>query len=138
MAYDLSKLLVIGISSRALFDLDEEDRIFRTEGLQAFVDYQRKNEDVVLRPGSAFPLIKGLLGLNATGDRKVEVILLSKNHPDVCLRVLNSIEHHGLDITRAALTGGPPNTSPCFAFGVWWLSCSTDGPPVGCSSLLAF
>ncbi len=106
MAYDLSKLLVIGISSRALFDLDEEDRIFHAEGLQAFIDYQRKNEDVILRPGSAFPLIKGLLGLNSTDDRKVEVILLSKNHPDVCLRVFNSIEHHGLDITRAALTGG--------------------------------
>jgi hypothetical protein len=64
MSYDLSELLVIGISSRALFDLGDEDRIFQTEGLQAFIDYQRANEDVVLRPGSAFPLVNGLLGLN--------------------------------------------------------------------------
>jgi 5'-nucleotidase len=107
MSYDLSKLLVIGISSRALFDLEDEDRIFQTEGLQAFIDFQRTHEDVVLRPGSGFPLIKGLLGLNGGPDgRKVEVILLSRNHPDVSLRVFNSIDHDGLDITRAALTGG--------------------------------
>jgi len=107
MSYDLSKLLVIGISSRALFDLEEEDRIFQIDGLRAFIDYQRTHEDVVLRPGSVFPLIKGLLGLNGgPNGRKVEVILLSKNHPDVSLRVFNSIDHHGLDITRAALTGG--------------------------------
>lgn len=107
MAFDLSKLLVVGISSRALFDLQEEDRVFKTNGLSAFIDYQRGHEDVVLRPGSAFPLIKGLLGLNnGQGGRKIEVILLSKNHPDVSLRVFNSIRHHGLDITRAALTGG--------------------------------
>jgi len=107
MLYDLSKLLVIGISSRALFDLEGEDRIFQTEGLQPFIDYQRTNEDVVLRPGSGFPLIKGLLELNGGPDgRKVEVILLSKNHPDVSLRVFNSIDHHRLDISRAALTGG--------------------------------
>jgi 5'-nucleotidase len=109
MPYNLSKLLVVGISSRALFDLNEEDRIFRTEGLQAFIDYQRMHENEVLRPGSGFPLVKGLLGLNGgPGGRKVEVILLSKNHPDVSLRVFNSIEQHGLDITRAALTGGAP------------------------------
>lgn len=108
MRYDLSKLLVIGISSRALFDLEDEDRVFRTEGLQAFIDHQRTREDVVLRPGSAFSLIKGLLSLNSGPERKVEVILLSRNHPDVSLRVFNSISHRGLDITRAALTGGAP------------------------------
>ena len=108
MSYDLSNLLVIGISSRALFDLECEDRIFRTEGLQAFVEHQRINEDVVLRPGAGFPLVKGLLKLNETGERRVEVILLSKNHPDVSLRVFNSINQNGLDISRAALTGGAP------------------------------
>jgi len=109
MPYDLSTLLVIGISSRALFDLEDEDRIFQTEGLRAFIDYQRTHEDVILCPGAVFPLIKGLLGLNGGTDRhKIEVILLSRNHPDVSLRVFNSIDHHGLDITRAALTGGAP------------------------------
>ena len=107
MAYDLSKLLVIGISSRALFDLREESRIYDTGGFQAFSDYQITHEDDFLSPGSAFALIKGLLNLNnGPAGRKIEVILMSQNHPNVCLRVFNSIEHHGLDITRAALTGG--------------------------------
>jgi 5'-nucleotidase len=109
MPYDLTQLLVIGISSRALFDLEEEDRIFQDQGLQAFIDYQRNHEATALRPGSAFPLVKGLLGLNCgPAGRKVEVILMSRNHPDVSLRVFNSIEQHGLEITRAALTGGAP------------------------------
>jgi 5'-nucleotidase len=104
---NLSNLLVVGISSRALFDLGEEDRIFQTAGLSPFIRYQREHENTVLGQGSAFPLIKGLLGINSgLRDRKVEVILLSKNHPDVSLRVFNSIDHYGLEITRAALTGG--------------------------------
>jgi 5'-nucleotidase len=108
MPADLSKLLVIGISSRALFDLEEESRIYDDKGLQAFIEYQRQNEEIVLRPGSAFPIVKGLLSINKTGDPKLEVILLSMNHPDVSLRVFNSIQNHGLTITRAALTGGEP------------------------------
>jgi 5'-nucleotidase len=58
MPYDLFKLLVVGISSRVLFDLADEDRIFQTEGLQAFIDYQHKHEHEVLRPGSGFPLTR--------------------------------------------------------------------------------
>ena len=107
MPVDLSQLLVIGISSRALFDLEVENQVFKEGGLQAFIDYQHAHEEDILAPGAGFPLIKGLLGLNAGHrPRKVEVILMSRNHPDVCLRVFNSIKHHGLDITRAALTGG--------------------------------
>lgn len=109
MSYDLSNRLVIGIASSALFDLREEDRIFRRDGLQAFIRYQQEHEDEILKPGSAFPLIKGLLALNnKLSLRKVEVILMSKNHPDVSLRVFSSIRSHQLDITRAALTGGAP------------------------------
>src|SRR5258708_40115373 len=109
MLYDLSQRFVVGISSSALFDLEQEDRIFREEGLQAFINHQRKLEDIYLRPGSAFPLIKGLLNFNTDPkDPKVEVILMSRNHPDVSLRVFNSIDHHGLGISRASLTGGDP------------------------------
>ncbi len=105
---------MVGISSSALFDLAEEDRIFREDGLGAFIDYQRKQEDITLHPGSAFPLIQGLLGLNdKLDDHKVEVILMSRNHPDVSLRVFNSIGQHGLEMTRAALVGGA-SLSPYF------------------------
>ena len=109
MPINLAKLFVVGISSRALFDLEEENRIFDTEGLRAFSKYQLDHEDVVLRPGSAFPLIQSLLGINGILKRhRVEVILLSRNHPDVSLRVFHSIDHYKLEITRAALTGGDP------------------------------
>src|SRR5262249_7235763 len=119
MAYDLSQRFEGGISSSALFDLDEEDRIYREQGLQAFINHQRKLEDVRLKPGSAFPLIQGLLKFNTNPkDPKVEVILMSRNHPDVSLRVLNSIDHHGLQISRASLTGGDPLAPYLHAFKV--------------------
>jgi 5'-nucleotidase len=119
MTYDLSQQFVVGISSSALFDLKEEARIFREDGLQAFINYQREREDVNLSPGSAFPLIKGLLNFNIDPERpKVEVILMSRNHPDVSLRVFNSIDHHGLGISRASLTGGDPLEPYLQAFNV--------------------
>jgi len=100
--------LVVAISSRALFDLEESNRIFEREGVAAYHQYQLQHENEVLRPGIAFSLVKKLLALNAhTPDQpKVEVILLSRNTADTGLRIMNSIAHYGLDITRAAFTGG--------------------------------
>ena len=60
MAMNLDYKLVVGISSRALFDLEEENRIFEEQGLQAYLDYQIANEKDILRPGTAFPLIRAL------------------------------------------------------------------------------
>lgn len=107
MSYDLSQLLVIGISSRALFDLEQENLIFKEQGLEPYIQYQLEHENEVLKPGTAFPLVKGLLALNQLQEeRLVEVIVMSKNSPDTGLRIFNSIEHYELDITRAALSGG--------------------------------
>ncbi len=100
--------LVVATSSRALFDLDESHRIFEEQGVDAYHEYQIEHEDDVLEPGVAFYLVRKLLNLNRVfeGRVKVEVVLLSRNSADTGLRVFNSIEHHGLDITRAAFTGG--------------------------------
>jgi 5'-nucleotidase len=100
--------LVVAISSRALFDLDASHRVFESEGIVAYCDYQIAHEDEPLGPGVAFPLVRKLLYLNdlMAGKARVEVILLSRNSADTGLRVFNSIQHHGLDITRAAFTGG--------------------------------
>ncbi len=100
--------LVIAISSRALFDLGESHRIFEQQGVEAYSDYQIANENQPLAPGVAFPLVSKLLALNERleGQASIEVILLSRNSADTGLRIFNSIEHHGLDITRAAFTGG--------------------------------
>ena len=107
MPYDLKNPLVIGISSRALFDLEEENRIFEDQGLPAYEDYQLRHENDVLAKGPAFPLVEAFLGLNTLmDDRLVEVIVMSRNSPNTSLRIFHSIDHYGLDITRACLSGG--------------------------------
>jgi 5'-nucleotidase len=107
MPYSLTDKLVIGISSRALFDLEHENRLFDAQGVEAFSCYQREHEDEPLRPGTAFPLVQALLGLNALlPERRIEVVVISRNSPDTGLRAFNAIEAHGLAIERAAFTGG--------------------------------
>ena len=97
--------LVVAISSRALFDLDESHRVFEEGGEEAYSRHQVEKENEPLAPGVAFPLAKKLLALNGAAPR-VEVILISRNSADTGLRVFNSIRHHDLDITRAAFTRG--------------------------------
>lgn len=105
----LDKILVVGVSSRALFDMSEENRIFEEQGLEAYCEYMRTNETKPLAPGSAFGLIKALLRLNEASERKrVEVIIMSRNSADTSLRIFNSLKHYSLDITRAVLTSGAP------------------------------
>ena len=120
MAIDLSQYLVVGVSSRALFDLSEEDRIFREHGLEAYRNYQLEREDEVLTPGTSFGLIKALLRLNELDQagRRVEVVIMSRNSSETSLRIFNSIRHYGLDITRAALTGGASLVPYLRAFNV--------------------
>ena len=107
MAYDLSVPLVIGISSRALFNLEQENKIFEEQGLSEYEAYQVQHEKDVLAKGSAFQLVRAFLNLNTLQEKLlVEVIVMSRNSPNTSLRIFNSIAHYGLDITRAALTGG--------------------------------
>jgi 5'-nucleotidase len=100
--------LIIAISSRALFDLDESHAVFQSQGLDAYAQYQIDHEDDILAPGDAFPMVKKLLNINDMlgGEPQVEIILLSRNSADTGLRVFNSINHYGLKITRAAFCGG--------------------------------
>jgi 5'-nucleotidase len=106
MALTLDDKLVVGISSRALFDLEEENRIYEEKGLKAYSDYQIEHENDILKPGTAFPLIKALHNLNCENKHMTEIIIMSKNSADTSLRIFNSIKHYGLDISRAALVGG--------------------------------
>lgn len=107
MPYDLSEPLVIGISSRALFDLERENEIYETQGVAAYEAFQVEHEDEIIQKGAAFQLVKAFLNLNnKRKERLVEVIIMSRNNPNTSLRIFNSIEDYALDITRAALTGG--------------------------------
>lgn len=117
MAYDLTEPLVIGISSRALFNLECENQIYENEGVSAYEEYQVKHENEVLQKGSAFQLVKAFLGLNTLqAKRLVEVIVMSRNSPNTSLRIFNSIEDYGLDISRAVLTSGAEITPYLKAF----------------------
>lgn len=108
MAYDLDKKMVIGVSSRALFDLTVENEIFETQGLNAYCTYQVEHEQEILKPGPGFQLIRALLRLNEYSKERnlVEVIIMSRNSPDTSLRVFNAISHYGLPITRSVLVSG--------------------------------
>lgn len=110
-AHGLRPPLVVAITARALFDLEDSHGLFEAEGVEAYSDHQREREDDVLEPGIAFPLVRKLLALNASAAvdaPPVEVILLSRNSSDTGLRIFNSIQHHGLDIRRATFTSGAP------------------------------
>ncbi|MFD5015334.1 5'-nucleotidase [Streptomyces chartreusis] len=107
--YELANRLVIGIASSALFDLAEADTVFREQGEEPYRAYQEEHLDDTLSKGVAFPFIRRLLSLNdlsSPDDPLVEVIVLSRNDPDTGLRVMRSIESHGLAISRAMFMQG--------------------------------
>ncbi len=107
LGYSLDDKLVVGISSRALFDLTEANAVFEREGLRAYRVYQHAHEDEVLGAGTAFPLVRGLLAINDRAkERLVEIIIISRNDAESAMRVFNSIDHYGLDISRGAFTNG--------------------------------
>lgn len=105
---DFQKQLVVGISTRALFDMEEENKIYEEQGVKAYCEYQVTHENEPLKPGAGFALVKALLKLNERdkSDRVAEVIIMSRNSADTGLRIFNSIRYYGLDITRAALVSG--------------------------------
>jgi 5'-nucleotidase len=119
MANVANRKLVLAISSRALFDLSDSHRVFEAEGLDAYSQHQIEHENDVLKPGDAFYIVQKLLRLNQLlpGNPRVEVILLSRNSGDTGLRVFNSIEHYGLNISRAAFCGGESPYRYVSAFG---------------------
>ena len=109
MAHSLKDKLVIGISSRSLFDLAEENKVYEKDGLEAYVEYQRNHESQPLQPGAAFGLVKNLLTINQLlGEEAVEVVIMSRNSAETSLRIWDAITAHKLAISRAAFAGGAP------------------------------
>lgn len=108
MSYPIEKKLVIAVASSALFNLEESDRIFRTQGVEAYSAYQASHADEPFGKGVAFPFVRRLLHLNASfpDESPVEVVLLSRNNAETGRRAFNSIQHYGLPISRAVFTSG--------------------------------
>jgi 5'-nucleotidase len=109
MPVDLSEILVVGVSSRALFNLEKENEIFNKQNIKAYRKYQLDHENEILKEGTAFPLIQSLLKLNQHATKQiVEVVVMSRNSPETGFRILNSIKHYNLPITRLVFSGGEP------------------------------
>ena len=106
MPASLDGQLVVAISSRALFDFEQENEIFLHSDDQAYMALQKEKLDVPAKPGVAFSLVQKLLGFNADGQQRVEVVILSRNDPVSGLRVMKSCQHYGLPITRGSFTRG--------------------------------
>ena len=99
--------LVVAISSRALFDFEEENRLFEAADDRAYMRLQLERLDTPARPGVAFSLARKLLAFNA-GAPRVEVVILSRNDPVSGMRVFRSAQHFGLPIERGVFTRGQP------------------------------
>jgi len=121
MAYNLEDKLVVAVSSRALFDLEVENRIFEENGLDAYYKHQLENENKPLEKGTGYRLIQNLLDINNYFDKdkkQVEVLILSKNNAGTSLRITNAINEHNLDISRSGWTSGNDISNYLKAFKV--------------------
>jgi 5'-nucleotidase len=102
----LTDQLVVAISSRALFDFEEENALFDARDDAPYIDLQLSRLEQLAKPGVAFRLVKKLLGFNADGVKRVEVVILSRNDPVSGLRVMKSVAGSALTIERAVFTRG--------------------------------
>ena len=106
MATSLDGKLVVAISSRALFDFEEENHVFEQGDDRAYMQLQLARLDEPAKPGVAFSLVKKLLAFNSPDRQQVEVVILSRNDPVSGMRVFRSAKHYGLAIQRGSFTRG--------------------------------
>lgn len=106
MPVSLNGQLVVAISSRALFDFEEENQVFEQSNDRAYMDLQLQRLEEPAKPGVAFSLVKKLLAFNDALAQRVEVVILSRNDPVSGMRVFRSAQHYGLSIQRGSFTRG--------------------------------
>ena len=106
MATNLDGQLVVAISSRALFDFEEENQVFEQQDDKTYMQMQLQRVEQPAKPGVAFSLVKKLLAFNTPDMQRVEVVILSRNDPVSGLRVMRSAEHYKLAISRCTFTRG--------------------------------
>ncbi len=108
MPATLEGQLVVAISSRALFDFEEENLVFEQSDDRAYMQLQLARLEQPAKPGVAFSLVRKLLSFNSPGEQRVEVVILSRNDPVSGMRVFRSARHYGLPIERGVFTRGQP------------------------------
>jgi len=105
MPMNLDGRLVVAISSRALFDFEEENRVFEAGDDRAYMQLQLARLDVPARPGVAYSLVRKLLQFRDP-EPLVEVVILSRNDPVSGMRVFRSARQDALPIERGVFTRG--------------------------------
>jgi 5'-nucleotidase len=108
MPVTLEGQLVVAISSRALFDFEEENQVFEQGDDRAYMKLQLERLEAPAKPGVAFSLVRKLLAFNNADAQRVEVVILSRNDPVSGMRVFRSAQHYGLPIQRGSFTRGQP------------------------------
>uniref|UniRef100_A0A8C8Z0Y6 5'-nucleotidase, cytosolic IB n=1 Tax=Prolemur simus TaxID=1328070 RepID=A0A8C8Z0Y6_PROSS len=105
--------ITIAVSSRALFNMVDARKVYEEEGLEKYMEYQLNNENVILTPGPAFRFVKALQHVNSrlrelypNEQDLFDIVLMTNNHAQVGVRLINSVNHYGLLIDRFCLTGG--------------------------------
>ena len=106
MGVSLDGKLVVAISSRALFDFEEENQVFEQGDDRAYMNLQLDRLETPAKPGVAFSLVQKLLAFNTSDAQRVEVVILSRNDPVSGMRVFRSAQHYGLPIQRGSFTRG--------------------------------
>jgi 5'-nucleotidase len=102
----LEDKLVVAISSRALFDFEEENLVFESGDPDGYMKLQLQRLDEPARPGIAFSLIRKLLAFNDAGAQRVEVVILSRNDPVSGMRVFRSAQAADIQLSRGVFTQG--------------------------------
>src|SRR5512134_2582465 len=109
MPASLQGQLVVAISSRALFDFEEENQVFEASDDRAYMQLQLQRLERAAKPGVAFSLVNKLLAFNTgVSTPRVEVVILSRNDPVSGMRVFRSAQHYGLPVQRGVFTRGEP------------------------------
>jgi len=108
MPASLDGQLVVALSSRALFDFEEENRVFEQQDDSAYMAVQLERMEQPARPGVAFPLVQKLLAFNTSERQRVAVVILSRNDPISGLRIFKSATAAGLELERGVFTRGRP------------------------------
>ena len=106
MSVSLDGKLVVAISSRALFDFEEENQVFEQGDDRAYMNLQLDRLETPAKHGVAFSLVQKLLAFNTPDAQRVEVVILSRNDPVSGMRVFRSAQHYGLPIQRGSFTRG--------------------------------
>ncbi|XP_078256251.1 cytosolic 5'-nucleotidase 1A-like [Rhinoraja longicauda] len=137
----LPHAITIAVSSRTLFNMAEERAIYETDGLESYVKFQQEHENEPLKKGLAFALMKALETVNSRlhelypgTDEMFDVVLMTNNHAQVGVRLINSINHYGLSIERFCLTGG---TSPISYLKAYHTNLYLSSDPVKVAKALS-